>query len=848
LNLITPAGAGHRPTPDVSIRVPAYWVAAMTGLFLAGAVLPSQTLFSNPQDYLALHITLEFVAMAISGMVFALAWNLRHIEFNSQIVLLGALSLIIVMVDLAHTLSFAGMPALVTPSSVEKSIFFWLTGRLVAAIALLIVAVMPLRHWRVRAWLWLILPVLVVTALVWWVGLYHLDWVPETFIQGKGLTPFKIDTEYAIAAIYALAAILLLRRSRRDGLDMTWLSAAAWVLALAELFFTLYSNVTDLFNLLGHVYKAVAYFMVYRAIFTAGVQEPYRQLGEEKSRLRSLIDSVPDLVSFKDQEGRYIGANRAFTTFSGISEAQLVGRTSDEFGGPRNTEAMHRDAAALGSGVTQRYEQWLPRASGGGAIFDTVETPYFSAAGETLGLIEVSRDVTDQKLAEDRIEHLALFDQLTGLPNRIQLRDKAVDALGSRAGRAVALLFIDLDDFKTTNDTVGHHIGDLILEEAGRRVFLLTSASDTAARLSGDEFALLLGDADAEVAAEVAQKLIASFAEPFRVGEYELSMTASIGIALSPADGADFESLSAGADAAMFRAKQEGHNTYRFVTEGIQAVSVRRLQLLTALRRAIENDELELHYQPQVSLTHGRIVGAEALLRWRHPEFGLLQPGSFIDLAEDSGLILPIGDWVLRRALTEAATWPVNGATPLRVAVNISAVQFLQNDLPQRVTSALRSTGFPAGRLELEITETVAMRNPESAAAMLSRLRNLGIGVAIDDFGTGYSSMGYLKAFRINCIKIDRSFVEDLAIDTGDQAIVQAIIQLAKSSRCTTIAEGVESATQRDFLASSGCDEMQGFLFSRPVPADAFRILLDREARDDRVDSPATDQPVRETT
>jgi hypothetical protein len=296
LNLITPAGAGHRPTPDVSIRVPAYWVAAMTGLFLAGAVLPSQTLFSNPQDYLALHITLEFVAMAISGMVFALAWNLRHIEFNSQIVLLGALSLIIVMVDLAHTLSFAGMPALVTPSSVEKSIFFWLTGRLVAAIALLIVAVMPLRHWRVRAWLWLILPVLVVTALVWWVGLYHLDWVPETFIQGKGLTPFKIDTEYAIAAIYALAAILLLRRSRRDGLDMTWLSAAAWVLALAELFFTLYSNVTDLFNLLGHVYKAVAYFMVYRAIFTAGVQEPYRQLGEEKSRLRSL-SSTPFRIS-----------------------------------------------------------------------------------------------------------------------------------------------------------------------------------------------------------------------------------------------------------------------------------------------------------------------------------------------------------------------------------------------------------------------------------------------------------------------------------------------------------------------------------------------------------------------
>jgi EAL domain-containing protein (putative c-di-GMP-specific phosphodiesterase class I) len=251
--------------------------------------------------------------------------------------------------------------------------------------------------------------------------------------------------------------------------------------------------------------------------------------------------------------------------------------------------------------------------------------------------------------------------------------------------------------------------------------------------------------------------------------------------------------------------------------------------LVTALRKAIEKDELVVHYQPQLSLSDGRIVGAEALLRWQHPDFGLLQPGSFIGLAEDSGLILSIGDWVLRRAMTDAASWADVTGRPLTVAVNISAVQFLQNDLPDRVHWILRETGFPAEQLDLEITESVAMRNPDAAAAMLNRLRRLGVSISIDDFGTGYSSMAYLRRFHVNHLKIDRSFVEDLNLERDDEAIVLAIIQLAKALRCTTIAEGVETSAQREFLAGNGCDVMQGFLFSRALPDELFRSLLQRE-------------------
>jgi EAL domain-containing protein (putative c-di-GMP-specific phosphodiesterase class I) len=328
---------------------------------------------------------------------------------------------------------------------------------------------------------------------------------------------------------------------------------------------------------------------------------------------------------------------------------------------------------------------------------------------------------------------------------------------------------------------------------------------------------------------ELVSSLLAGIDQPFRIERYDLAVTASAGIAMYPTDGTTFDELVVRADAAMYRAKQEGRHTYRFFSGDMLANAADRLELLSALRKAVENDELIVHYQPQISLADGTIVGVEALVRWQHPTLGLVQPDSFIGLAEESGLILPIGEAVLNRALADAAAWEREGGRPITVSVNLSAVQFVQTDLTERIRLALVRSGFPAERLELEITETIAMVSPDMAVATIERLHAMGVQVSIDDFGTGYSSMAYLKRFRIDRLKIDKSFVQDLGRDPDDEAIVTAIIQVAKSLRYVTIAEGVETHEQQEFLRSHGCDLVQGFHLHRPMPVDELVGLLRAE-------------------
>ncbi len=659
-----------------------------------------------------------------------------------------------------------------------------------------------------------------------WIGLYHTEWVPTFFVPGDGLTMTKVVIEYALSATYAIAALLLLRRARREhSAELAWLATAAWTLVLTELYFTLYVNVADVFNLLGHVLKVVAYLMVYRAIFVAGVQAPYRRLARETSVLRSLIDSVPDLISFTDQEGRLLGVNRAFSSRFHIDPEDAVGRSPVDVAW---SDARARTRLPLLSDESERFEESVPDGAGTLQFFDTLQTPYFTAKGERLGVIEVSRDVTAQRRAEERIHHLAYYDQLTGLPNRIMLGDSAAASFADPglAGRAQALVFLDLDDFKTINDTVGHGIGDLLIQEAAQR--LVAAAGDDAqvARLGGDEFAVLASPSSLDGATALAGRLIAAIDRPFRLEQYDLALTASAGIAMFPTDGATFEELAVRADAAMYRAKQDGRHTHRFFSGDMLINAAERLELLSALRKAVENDELVVHYQPQVSLGDGTIVGVEALVRWQHPTMGLVQPDAFIGLAEDSGLILPIGEAVLNRALADAVAWEKAGGRPITVAVNLSAVQFVQTDLSERIRRALLRTGFPPERLELEITETIAMVSPEMAVATIERLHGMGVKVSIDDFGTGYSSMAYLKRFRIDRLKIDRSFVQDLGRDADDEAIVTAIIHMAKSLRCVVIAEGVETNEQQEFLRSRGCDIAQGYHLHRPMPVDGLVRLL----------------------
>ena len=431
--------------------------------------------------------------------------------------------------------------------------------------------------------------------------------------------------------------------------------------------------------------------------------------------------------------------------------------------------------------------------------------------------------------ANSQLHHLALHDTLTRLPNRSLLEDRIAHAITSseRSGKHFALMFIDLDRFKTINDSLGHHYGDKLLQCVATRLTDCLRAEDTVARLGGDEFVVLLSDIAAPTAAaSVALKLLDTLAQPMDIEGQQQSISGSIGISIYPEDGTTLRELMSNADSAMYHAKKVGRGNHQFFAPEMNAAAGARLELEQALRLALERKEFELHYQPKVDVASGNVVAMEALVRWRSPTRGLVPPNDFIGVAEEIGLIIPLGAWVLRAACEQNQAWQDAGLAQLRVAVNLSAYQFRQKDLPEFVASVLRDTGMAGTWLELEVTESVVMHNPQEAIRILEQLSAQGIHISVDDFGTGYSSLSYLKQFRLDTLKIDRSFVRDINSDADDAAIVRSVIALAHSLRLQVIAEGVETAEQLEYLRALGCDQYQGYLRSKPVPAAEFEAML----------------------
>ncbi len=563
-----------------------------------------------------------------------------------------------------------------------------------------------------------------------------------------------------------------------------------------------------------------------REIRTAHAAESRAE--EARGHLQSIVDAVPARICVTDHESRVVLVNRYQCDLEGLDEAQVIGQRLGEIG--MGDEADERNLKVIATGeAPPQFEEMLCDRQGWERAWLTTKVPIVDGSGEVKRVLSASLDITERKAAEARLAHLALHDPLTDLPNRTLFHDRLAQQLrrAQRDGSGVAVICIDLDGFKDINDAYGHASGDALLVAVAARMRAALRRSDTIARLGGDEFAVILSDATSPNAVvQIADKLVKVLSEPCTIEGNQLLTGVSIGISLAPQDGMEPEQLLKFADLALYDAKSDHGTGFRFFHASMNARVSRRRELQLELRRALDTQGFEVHYQPKFTLPDRQMCGMEALLRWPHPELGMVPPSEFIPVAEDTGLIIELGAYVLREACRQNRVWQQAEGGTVPVAVNLSASQFVRRDLATLITSILQESGLEPELLELEITESVLLRNAEEALAVLSRLRQLGILIALDDFGTGYSSLSYLQRFPIDKIKIDRSFVSDLGHSTSAADIVRTIISLAKTLNLTVVAEGVETAAQLDDLERMGCDEVQGYYLEVPQAPSSITAML----------------------
>lgn len=554
-----------------------------------------------------------------------------------------------------------------------------------------------------------------------------------------------------------------------------------------------------------------------------------RELRDSEERFRTMTERVRDIFSILSPEGIVKYESPAVMDALGYEPEELIGNNMFELVHPQDAEAVQYqfERVLAGEEMIRPIEFRFRHKNGTWRVLEAFARNELANPAVD-GVVVHSRDITEHKQSQQTIWNLAHHDALTGLPNRSLLQDRILQAIhqAHREGHKLAVLFLDLDHFKHINDSLGHHVGDSLLQVAAQRIELCLREGDTVARLGGDEFVVLLPSfqSDSDVVM-VADQILEELGKPFEIDGHGLHIGVSIGISQYPRDGKEPGHLMRMADAAMYHAKANGRNNAQFFTEQIDSVARERLQVENGLRLALQQGELRLYYQPLVDLKTDVVVGMEALIRWEHPQRGLLSPISFVEIAEDTGLITTIGEWILGEACQQAKQWNDHGHD-LQVAINLSVRQFDTGNLHQTIVHALRQSGLPARQLKLEITESTMISNIEETSQLLERLRSLGIQIAIDDFGTGYSSLSYLKRFPIDTLKIDQSFVRDIGVDTDDEAIVTAIVAVAHSLKMGIVAEGIESERQLDFLRKLGCNVGQGYYFSKPLPPEQFTEFL----------------------
>ena len=794
---------------------------------------PGYRLVLEPARFLFWHSAIEVFAVVVALLIFITGYRAILSARKGAVVLLGILFLGVAIFDFLHLLSYAGMHDALSANNSHTAIFFRRAARTLAASALLLYALLPIVSEVTpalrRAGLVFLLAWVGVVGTV---GLLSPQNVPTLFMPGQGLPSSTINVEWLVIAIHLVTLAALWYR--RVALAQECLMALGFAVALSatsEVFFTMTGSMgNDGANVAGHLYKAAAYLYLFHATFNEALQRPLERLQAQQLREKVALSAAPDGVLWVTQAGTILMANPAMEGMTGYTSAELVGQNVNIFLPPhlraKHTQVMQSYFTSPHNRAMGSLDLKLQRRDGSLLPVD-ISLGHFEDENATHAIAYI-RDLSERKKLEESLRHQATHDELTGLPNRwlFHLHLERAMARAGRTSRQMAVLFLDLDDFKKVNDGFGHAVGDALLVQVGKRMRRALRENDTLARMGGDEFAVLLPDLnDIDEAAYVARKLLLALQPAYRLQDLDLYSGASVGMAIYPDDAQSSDVLLRYAELAMYEAKASGRGNYKLYASELNRKVHEDMQLHAHLKVAMANGSLQLHYQPQVDVSTGEIVGAEALLRWWDPALGQVSPTRFIPVAEATGLILDLSDWVLHTACTQIAAWQRAG-TPLRVAINISAQQFRQRDLPEKVRAALQRTGAHAQWLDIEITESEAMTQPEQAREQLNALVALGCRVALDDFGTGYSSLAYLKVLPVHKLKIDKSFMDGVLIHANDAAITRAIIALAKSLGMTLIAEGVETDAQLAYLRQYGCDTYQGWLFAKAMPAADLSVRL----------------------
>ena len=801
----------------------------------------------NTPNFLSIHTLLELFSIAVSATLALQAWLLFPHNLSKHRLVIGAVFLSVGLLDLFHTLSYNGMPFFFTESSTEKATWFWIFARGTETLAILYIMIQKDQEvsFVQKRWYFIISFVytvfLTVGVIIW------MDWLPVLVIEGQGVTKLKFTGEMLFCTGHSIAIYLAFKNYRQQKKEALLTLMTAFVfLLIAEIEFTQYKSVYDLDNLLGHIFKIAGYYYLLKGIYLATLDEPFKKKREAEEALRISENNLKSITSTLG-EGVFVLDQDMRVTFLNPAGERLLGWTQDELLGKKMHLMVHyqrpdgtyypEDECPVNETIkyakTYRTEEDLFIRKGGESFPVAYVTTPIIRNGEVKGSVTVFRDISDLKRTEQVIHQLSYHDALTGLPNRLLFNNSLKIALdyACRNQQVLAVLFLDLDRFKNVNDSLGHSFGDLLLQDVANRLKNVLGERGIVSRLGGDEVTILLSDiSHPQDAGRIASKISEELVKPYHIAGAEIYISASMGISLYPFDGDNPVLLLRNADIAMYRAKEQGRNSYQYFTPDMKTSAMEQIELENHLRRALERKEFVVYYQPQIDIPSGNVVGMEALIRWNRKGKEIIPPNIFIPLAEETGLILSIGEWVLHQACMQNKEWQDAGFEPLRVSVNLSAQQFLQRDLVKTVKKILEETGLEARYLELEITESVAMKNETHVIDTLHRLKSLGIEISFDDFGTGYSSLNYLKKYPIHTLKIDRSFIKDIPANHEDAAIATSIIAIAKSLNMEVIAEGVETENQKDFLLNSGCNIMQGFLFGKPMEAREITRLLTEKA------------------